>query len=176
MRIPKEAGMTFLSNFSNRELNIWSHLLLDVVVAVYYFSAVWTLSGGGLDVNLANIADLARVVGKIITFSIVYAIIVSIIINKRGEEPKDERDYRFEAKATGIAYVTLAVCVVLIMSQIFLNELGMAFWNLDRGNPILLTPAVTAHLLLISLIVAGAAKTLSQLVLYRRDVLGVGNA
>ncbi len=165
--------MNLLSNFSNRELNIWAHLLIDVGVAAYYYSKVWAISGGGLD---ANLMELVRVVVKIIIFTIVFAIIIFGAINLRGEEKPDERDYRIEAKANNIAYITLVIGVVLIMSQLFLNELGMAYWNMDQDNFITLTTVVIGHLLLGALILASVAKSISQLVLYRRDVLAVGNA
>ena len=159
--------MTFLSNYSNRELNIWANLAINMGVAFYYFSKVWAMSGG-LD---ANMIDLARIVGKIIVFTIVISIIVFGLINARGEEKADERDYRFEAKANSIAYVTLIVGVVLVMSQLFLNEMGMAYWNIKNEHLLTLTPVVIGHLLLGALILASSAKSLCQMVLYRRDVV-----
>jgi hypothetical protein len=158
--------MAFFSDFSNRELNIWATLGLDVGVTVYYFSQLLDMPDG---LN-GNIAELGGLVVKIIVFSIVFSIIVFGAINARGEEKRDERDYRFEAKANKIAYLTLSVCVIFLLGQITINEVGVTFWSsLSAHLP--LSPIVISHLLLLALLLASTAKALSQMILYRRDMV-----
>lgn len=159
--------MKFLSNFSNRELNLWATLVLDVGVTVYYFSQVLGMPGG-LD---ANLVELAKLVGKIIIFAIIFGIIVFSIINARGQEQLDERDYRFEAKANSIGHGTLVICAVLIIGHIVLNTLGLNYWPSNQKFLLSVSPMAIAHLLLLALILTSSVKAISQLILYRRDMV-----
>lgn len=156
--------MISLSNFSNRELNIYATLALDVVVVIYYFSKVWSMSGG-LD---ANLDEMGLLISKIIGFSILYSIVVFSVINFRGEEKRDERDYRFETMANTIAYGTLFGCVLLIVGIFALNELVDPT---GEGYLWYVSPTVAIHLLLLALLVSSSAKAISQLVLYRRNAV-----
>ena len=157
--------MAWLANISNRELNIAATLLIDVGVTVYYLASLVALPG---EVDFTSPALIA-VIGKIIIASIVISIVVFSLINWRtGEEIRDERDYRFEAKANNYAYLSLVICIVLILGHVVLNEWMVAFRPDNSWSALPLSPMFIAHLLLGALLIASAIKAVTQLVLYRR--------
>jgi len=148
--------MTLFSTVSNRELNIWATLILDVVVAVYYFSSIIAMPE-------VTMAALAALIGKIIVFSIVFSIVIFSLINARGAKKPDERDYRFETRANAIGYYTLSVGVVLVLGHIVIGNVMPIEQRVDTSSPV-----VVANILLFMLILASCAKALSQLFQYRR--------
>lgn len=155
--------MNALATFSNRELNIWATLVLDVGVAIYYFSSVLALPSG---TDLHGKA-MAGIIGEIIVWSFTYSILVFGYINSRGEEKKDERDQGFEARANSMAYYVLTCAVVLLIGHVVLNSL-FADYEKSLTIPAMLSPVVIANLLLFALILASMAKALTQLFYYRR--------
>lgn len=158
--------MSFIQTLSNRELNIAGTLLLDVIVAVYYFISLSCLPGGWN----AEPKLVAPVVIKTIVIAIISATVVFTLINwRKGEEAKDERDYRFESKANSVAYFVLSLCLIVIIGHIAINALIAQ----NAAHPSIfesaLTPSVIVHILLIALIVASVCKAFTQLFLYRRN-------
>ena len=64
--------MQFLNNYSNRELNIWAELALDILVSLYFISRVYPL--------LINDQFSSEALLPIIFTNIIISIIYSIII------------------------------------------------------------------------------------------------
>ncbi len=88
--------MQFLKNYSNRELNIWAELILDLIVSIYFFPKFFFLIKSG---NMYSY-DSIILITTTIFISIAYSIVVFVIINFFIEsEKKDERDYIFELKS-----------------------------------------------------------------------------
>ena len=85
--------MQFLNDYSNRELNIWAELVLDIIVSLYFISRVYPL----LINDQFNSEALLPIIFTNIIISIIYSIIVfgAIDIFTKKEE-KDERDYFYE--------------------------------------------------------------------------------
>ena len=50
--------MNLFSNYSNRELNIWGELILNIVVCFYFFNGVFQLVPGSDE----YVADLAGII------------------------------------------------------------------------------------------------------------------
>ena len=155
--------MNLLSDMSTTEKNLWAELGVDVVVALYYFPKMFSLIRAGE-------TALVSVMAGVVVTSIILAIIVGTalaILLRVWREPKleDERDLRFSARGTLIAYRALTVFVALIMGQLVFEGL---FPGLRGQLAILTKPLLIAHLLLLSLLLSSAAKSATQLFLYRR--------
>ena len=91
--------MQFLNDYSNRELNIWAELVLDIIVSLYFISRAYPL----LINDQFNSEALLPIIFTNIIISIIYSIIVfgAIDIFTKKEE-KDERDYFYELKFVGL--------------------------------------------------------------------------
>ena len=64
--------MQFLNDYSNRELNIWAELVLDIIVSLYFISRVYPL----LINDQFNSEALLPIIFTNIIISIIYSIIV----------------------------------------------------------------------------------------------------
>ena len=85
--------MQFLNNYSNRELNIWAELALDLLVSLYFIFRVFPLVIN----DQFNSETLLPIIITTIIIAIIYSIIVFGVINIfTKEEKKDERDYFFD--------------------------------------------------------------------------------
>ena len=157
--------MEFLNNFSTREKNLWSELLVDVVVALYYFPKMFFMLRAG-DAALTGSA-MAGLVTSTIIVAIIAGAIVSVFLHMEAKpETVDERDHLFLARGNKVAYIILVACVVAIMGNIVVLEMLPAFAR-ERNwfDP---TPVAIAHLLLVSLVLSSGGKTIIQLLCYRR--------
>lgn len=156
--------MVTLQDMSVREKNLWGELLVDVVVALYYFpSAIKLLMRPEGE---AITGELAGLVAGSIALGIVLGIVVFGLINLRAsKEPVDERDHLFMAHGSRAAYGVLVACLCLLMWQVAASELSHA----SAGYfPFKLTPVAISHLLLLSVILSSTVKAVVQLVYYRR--------
>lgn len=151
--------MTLAETMSLRERKLWCELLVDVVIAVYYFSNAlpWLAEPD------PQFGAITLLIGKSIGLAIVLAIIVFSLAHVGApEQPSDERDRLFDARGNAIAYFTLLGCVSLMMVQISVSELapGRALFEI--------TPMVVVHLLLLCIILSSSVKAIVQLISYRR--------
>ena len=157
--------MNYLSAFSNRELNIIAYLLIDLLVATYYFGILLSFQG---EIDFAS-KEMGYLIIRIIVFSIALSIIVVGIINYRGEAPRDERDHRIESKAITVAYCVLFICIVAVIGNIIASSaFQFSVFAID------IKPMVLAHVLLLSLLLSSTVKSVYQMSLYRRGA-GFGN-
>jgi len=160
----EELRMNVLSDMTTTEKNLWAELLVDVVVALYYFPKVFVLLRAG-DGALVSPA-MAGLVVKTIVVALVVGIVVSILLGVwREPEREDERDYQFSARGTLIAHRALAIFVALIMGQLVFEGL---FPGIAKLRGININPMVIAHLLMLSLMLSSTIKAVAQLFLYRR--------
>ncbi len=87
----------FLSDLTNRELNLWAEFLVNIVVALYCFPAAFRL----IKMNERTPSGGAMVGLVIITIipAVIISIILSILVGVRKKPAKkDERDYVFSAE------------------------------------------------------------------------------
>lgn len=157
---------TFFSNMATRELNLWGELLLNIIIALYYFPGAfrlikedkWTLEED-------SGAVIGLIVGTIILAIIAGALISILISIWRKPAKKDERDYRFSARGSMIAYVSLSIFVALIIGQVMfeglLPQIALKWW-------IITSPLIIAHLLMLSIMFSSTIKSVVQLFFYRR--------
>ena len=152
--------MKFLNNYSNRELNIWAELTLDILVSVYFVSKIFPL--------IINDQFYSEALVQIILTTIIIAIIYSIIVfgaintlTKR--EEKDERDYIYELKSYRISNNISQISIYLLIGLIVFN----ALYQENIGE---FTPPKIAMILLIIALLSSTGKSLTQLFNYRKNI------
>ena len=152
--------MQFLNDYSNRELNIWAELVLDIIVSLYFISRVYPL----LINDQFNSEALLPIIFTNIIISIIYSIIVfgAIDIFTKKEE-KDERDYFYELNSYRISYYISQGGIFGIICLILFNELY-------QENIGLLTPPKIAMIFLIISVLSSTGKSLTQLFNYRKSI------
>ena len=152
--------MQFLNDYSNRELNIWAELVLDIIVSLYFISRVYPL----LINDQFNSEALLPIIFTNIIISIIYSIIVfgAIDIFTKKEE-KDERDYFYELKSYRISYYLsqggiLGIIFLIAYNAVYQENIG------------LLTPPKIAMIFLIIAVLSSTGKSLTQLFNYRKSL------
>ena len=153
--------MKFLNNYSNRELNIWAELILDIIVSIYFFPKIFPLI---IDGQLYSEALVGIIVNSII-IAIIYSIFVFGAINALTKrEEKDERDYIYELKSYRISNIIYQVSIFILISQIVV-------FNPINPKPLTdFTAPMIAMLLLIITLLSSTGKSLTQLFNYRKNI------
>ena len=150
--------MQFLKNYSNKELNIWAELVLDLIISIYFFPKLFLLIISGDIYSNESIILITTT----IFISIAYSIVVFTIINifKEGEQ-KDERDYIFELKSYKISNTIFQISILLLICWLFFTPLS---------NHYEFTPIMIAAFLIIITLFSSAGKSVSLLYFYRRSI------
>jgi hypothetical protein len=149
--------MKFLNNYSNRELNIWAELILNILVSLFFVSKVFTSNQFGGEV-------LVQIISTTIILAIVYSIVVFGAINALTKrEEKDERDYIYELKSYRISYYLshggiLGIICLIVFNALYQENIG------------LLTLPKIAMILLIIALLSSTGKSLTQLFNYRKNI------
>jgi len=153
--------MKFLNNYSNRELNIWAELILDILVSFYFFPKIFPLIIEG---QLYSDA-LVGIIATTILIAIIYSIFVFGAINAlTKKEEKDERDYIYELKSYRISNIIYQVSIFILISQIVV-------FNPINPKPLAdFTAPMIAMLLLIITLLSSTGKSLTQLFNYRKNI------
>ena len=152
--------MQFMNNYSNRELNIWAELILDIIVSIYFFPKIFPLI---IDGQLYSDA-LVGIIATSIIISIFYSVFVFGAINTLTKrEEKDERDYIYELKSYRVSNIISQVSIYLLISLIVFNPI-----NQVRLNEF--TAPMIAMLLLIITLLSSTGKSLTQLFNYRKNI------
>ena len=149
--------MKFLNNYSNRELNIWAELILNILVSLFFVSKVFTS-------NQFDGEVLVQIISTTIILAIVYSIVVFGAINALTKrEEKDERDYIYELKSYRISYYLshggiLGIICLIVFNALYQENIG------------LLTPPKISMILLIIALLSSTGKSLTQLFNYRKNI------
>ena len=152
--------MKFLNNYSNRELNIWAELILNIIVSLFFVSKIFPLIINGQFYSEA----LVQIILTTIIIAIIYSIIVFGTINTLTKrEEKDERDYIYELKSYKISNNIFQISNYLVIGVIIFNALY-------QGNFGELTPPKIAMILLIIAVLSSTGKSLTQLLNYRKNI------
>ena len=150
--------MQFLKNYSNRELNIWAELFLDLIVSIYFLPKFFFLIKNG---NMYTY-DSIILISTTIFISIAYSIVVFVIINLYIEsEKKDERDYIFELKSYKVSNSIFQISILFLICSIIFNPLSSHYE---------FTPTFVAALLVIITLFCSIGKSVSLLYFYRRSI------
>jgi hypothetical protein len=154
-----------LGDFSIREKNLWFELLVDVVVALYYYPKAFRLMMAG-DQALSGTFMVGLITSTVILAIIVSSVLSVFLHTQTKPEPKDERDRLIEAHSGLLANRVLVGGVLLIMAYVVLQELA---GDIARSRALFtLTPLVIAHLLLVALMLSSMTNSIAKLVSYRR--------
>ena len=152
--------MQFMNNYSNRELNIWAELILDILVSFYFFPKIFPLI---IDGQLYSEA-LVDIIATSIIIAIIYSIFVFGAINTLTKrEEKDERDYIYELKSYRISNIIFHVSIYLLISLIVFNPISQV-----RLNEF--TAPMIAMILPIITLLSSIGKCLTQLFNYRKNI------
>ena len=157
--------MKFLNNYSNRELNMWARLTLDILVSVYFISKISPLIINYQFYSNELMRDaLVPIILTTVVIAIIYSIIVFGTINTLTKrEEKDERDYIYELKSYKISNNIFQISNYLVIGVIIFNALY-------QGNFGELTPPKIAMILLIIAVLSSTGKSLTQLFNYRKSL------
>ena len=157
--------MKFLNNYSNRELNMWARLTLDILVSVYFISKISPLIINYQFYSNELMRDaLVPIILTTVVIAIIYSIIVFGTINTLTKrEEKDERDYIYELKSYKISNNIFQISNYLVIGVIIFNALY-------QGNFGELTPPKIAMILLIIAVLSSTGKSLTQLFNYRKNI------
>ena len=156
--------MNLFSNYSNRELNIWGELILNIVVCFYFFNGVFQLVPG----SDKYAADLAEIIIGVVVIAVVYSIVVFGLINIITKaEAKDEMDRIIDVRSYKMGYIAMDIFVTLIMGHIILNE---SMGNIVSIGISEMTPILIAQLLLMTLVASSTVKSLSRLYYYKKGI------
>ena len=152
--------MQFLNNYSNRELNIWAELILDILVSFYFFPKIFPLI---IDGQLYSEA-LVDIIATSIIIAIIYSIFVFGAINTLTKrEEKDERDYIYELKSYRISNIISQVSIYFLIGLIVFNPI-------KKVQLIEFTAPMIAMILLIITLLSSTGKSLTQLFNYRKNI------
>ena len=157
--------MKFLNNYSNRELNMWARLTLDILVSLYFISKISPLIINYQFYSNELMRDaLVPIILTTVVIAIIYSIIVFGTINTLTKrEEKDERDYIYELKSYKISNNIYQISNYLIIGVIIFN----ALYQENFGE---LTPQKIAMILLIITLLSSTGKSLTQLFNYRKNI------
>ena len=157
--------MKFLNNYSNRELNMWARLTLDILVSVYFISKISPLIINYQFYSNELMRDaLVPIILTTVVIAIIYSIIVFGTINTLTKrEEKDERDYIYELKSYRISNNIYQISNYLVIGVIIFN----ALYQENFGE---LTPQKIAMILLIITLLSSTGKSLTQLFNYRKNI------
>ena len=157
--------MKFLNNYSNRELNMWARLTLDILVSVYFIYKISPLIINYQSYSNELMRDaLVPIILTTVVIAIIYSIIVFGTINTLTKrEEKDERDYIYELKSYKISNNIYQISNYLVIGVIIFN----ALYQENFGE---LTPQKIAMILLIITLLSSTGKSLTQLFNYRKNI------
>ena len=150
--------MQFLKNYSNRELNIWAELVLDLIVSIYFFPKFFLLIKSGNMYSYDSIILITTTIFISIAYSIVVFVIINLFIKS---EKKDERDYIFELKSYKISNSIFQISILFLICSIIFNPLH---------NHYEFTPPFVAAFLIIITLFCSVGKSVSLLYFYRRSI------
>ena len=154
--------MGLLQEMAIRERRLWATLLVDAIVALYYFPKALVLlfhNETGLVTALLGLVIKSTMLG------IVLGLLLSLAFRFVGAElAADEREKRFAARANVAGYWALQVFAILLIWQLGVSALFPNFYRI----PDLTNPFLVPHLLLLALIVSRLIKSGLELFYYRR--------
>jgi hypothetical protein len=155
-----------LGELSIREKNLWVELLVDVIVALYYYPKMFLLITAG-DAALTGERMVNLIISTVMLAIFVAVALAALLHEKQQPEPKDERDLVIDNRGSVLFGRMLLACVLFIMGMIVMQEMSI---GRQLEWLIALSPLVIAHLLLFTLMISSTTSSVLKLVLYRRGL------
>lgn len=153
-----------LGDISTREKNLWVELLVDVIVALYYYPKMFLLITAG-DVALTGERMTNLIISTVMLAIFVSVALAALLHDRKEPEPRDERDLIIDNRGSVLFGRLLLACVLAIMAMIVTQQMSIGRrvdWLIE------LSPLVIGHLLLFTLMISSTASSALKLVLYRR--------
>ena len=151
----------FFADMSNREKSIWASVLLDIVIALYFFPQVFAMEGG----ISANASEMAGIIIAVILMAIIGSAIIKWLLGVGKAEQQDERDLAIDAKAHKLGYWALCSAVVFLSGHVVVNEATQEFFGFQYE---ILSAGQIATYMVFSLVISAFVKDGAQLFFYRR--------
>lgn len=158
---------------SKQERTSWALLILNLIVGLWYFSAVFTM-GPGLIMGPQLGSLIARIVIVAIVIGIAGQIVMNCLVTKqRDAVDLDERDRLIGLKAFRNGYLALGIAVVILMVGLFvltrLAHPATGELAIDTNEfAFKLDTTFIANLLLCALVMTEVVVQTSKVFYYRR--------
>jgi len=146
---------------SRQEVYSWASLLSTLAFAVFYVAFAFGIPS----VFEPFQENLIQALVILIFVDVVFQVVIELQRYKGGRIEKDERDEKIEARGFKMAYYVFFVAVVVLVGHLFTLEVVESFASEEYLE---LMKSITLHYLVFVLILGSGAKTLTQLVYYRR--------
>lgn len=141
-------------NLSFKEKNIWTSLIITLVVFGYYFARVFSASNQNTIDSSYFIELFISVVVVMIILEIVSHIILAVIYKKEVNESNDERDKLIELKGTRISYWILILGVFQAVAGLLMTK----------------SPIMIANIILFFFVIAEIMGNSIKLYYYRKGI------
>ncbi len=146
---------------SNREKTIWANMLLDIIIALYFFPQVFAMKDGiGV-----NVDEMVGIIGTVIVMAIVGSSIIYWLLDVGKDEAEDERDHAINAKAHKLGYWSVVVTISFLIGHVVLNETTLELFSYQYEE---MNPGQIATYMLFSLVISAFIKDGAKLFFYRR--------
>ncbi|MDP5030151.1 MAG: hypothetical protein NWQ54_06100 [Paraglaciecola sp.] len=153
-------------DMSLKEKSTWVSLISTIGVFGYYFYGILGLVGLPVEVALDNALSLAiKIITIIVMLEIIFQSLLAVSHHREANLGNDERDKIFNDKSHRISYVVLVIGVFVTLGRIVIVEYNPSFTAELNSIQI---PMLTAHILLLSFILAEVARFISLIFYYRR--------
>ena len=149
---------------SYKEKAIWISFGLTLYLAYYYWSGFSELRDSHLLTESAFTGLLFTTAIFLAAIAIVLHSIAAILSHKESDKPDDERDKLIELYGCRLGYYLLSFGVI---ASIVNSQLGFAAW-IYNGYDAATGPFEFMHIIILSFLMADAAKYATQLFYYRR--------
>jgi hypothetical protein len=153
-------------DMSLKEKSTWVSLLSTLGVFGYYFYNIVLLAG--LPENTALSMALAlsiKTITAVIMIEILFQSLLAVSNHREAALGNDERDKLFNYKSNSLAYTILVCGVLLTLGRIVVVEYNP---SLGDSQSSLQIPLLTAHILLLSFILAEVSRFAALIFYYRR--------
>ncbi len=144
-------------DMSYEEKSCWVSTLSVTAVAAWYVTTFWPLVAGAEPLPaVALIGPTVGATAVLVVLQVGGHVVAALLGRPRDA---DERDRAIALRATRLADLAMGVCVFTVIAHLLTAELGL----LDLPD----TPAFTAFLLMLALVVSTLVEGLTRIVCYR---------
>ena len=147
---------------SRQEVYSWASILSSVVVVLVYIGLVF-----GIPSLFEPVKDgLIDALVILIVVDIVFQIVISVQESGGGRISKDERDQIIESKGFKVGYYVFSIALVALIGHLFVLKLMGSFADPEYLD---LMDSLTLHYLVFAFITGTTSKSITQVVLYRKE-------
>ena len=147
---------------SRQEVYAWASILSSLVFSILYVGFFF-----GIPSILEPLQEgLVKAITILVIADLVFQTIISLQSSKKMRIDKDERDRFIEAMGFKSAYYVFAFAVMILIGQLFIMNMIESFGD---ASYIETMEGLVLHYLVGIFILGTTAKSVAQVILYRRD-------